>query len=375
MGDDNLLIVADCAHSADLRYAVGLTLSPPAVYLRAKGRGYALVDDTDLEVARALSRNCRVLALSRYLTRANGRRTASLADVIQRLAREKRVRRLVVPASFPLGLARALRDRKVRLKPRSGETLFPERAVKSPEEVAMIRAAVLMAEVGLAEGMQVLKNSQIRPRGRLQYRGSPLTAERLLSVMQVAVFHAGGQPVRITVATEARTGCPGPGANGPLRAHQPIILGLALCSAKTGYHAKLARTVVRGRARDAVHQLHATVLQAHSLALTQLRNGAKAREVHAALSRCLAGNGRGSEARRPGSGTVIHAGGHGVGLDLREPPYVCASSRAALQTGNVVVVEPGLSCPEVGAVFLEDLVLVTRHGARNLTQYERTLEV
>jgi Xaa-Pro aminopeptidase len=375
MADDNLLIVADCAHSADLRYAVGLALSRPAVYLRARGRGYALVDDADLEAGRAQSRNCRVLALSRYLTRPNGRRTSTLADAIQRLTREKHVRRLVVPADFPLGLARALRDRKLRLKPRSGEAFFPERAVKSPEEVAMIRAAMVMAEVGLAEGIQALKNSQISPRGRLQYRGSPLTAERLRSVMQVAVFQAGGQPVRVTVAADARAGCPGPGANGPLRAHQPVILGLALCSTKTGYHAELARTVVRGRARDAAHQLHASVLQAHSLALTLLRNGARASEVHAAVGRCLAGNGSGSGTRRTGSGTVVHANGHGVGLDLREPPFVCDRSRAALQTGNVLAVEPGLSCPEVGAIFLEDLVLVTRHGARNLTQYEKTLEV
>lgn len=375
MGDDNLLIVADCAQCADLRYAVGLALSRPAVYLRAKGRGYALLDDADLVAGRAQSRNCRVLALSRYLTHPNGGRTPTLADAIQRLAREKRVRRLVVPANFPLGLARALRERKVRVKPRCGEAFFSERAVKSPEEVAMIRAAVVMAEVGLAEGIQVLKNAQIRPRGRLLYRGSPLTAERLRSVMQVAVFQAGGQPVRVTVATEAKGGCPGPDAHGRLRAHQPVILGLALYSTKTGYHAELARTVVRGRARDEVRQLHAALLKAQSLALSLLRNGARAREVHAAVGRCLAGNGNGGEARRASSRAVVHANGHGVGLDLREPPYVCARSREALQTGNVVAIEPGLSCPKVGAVFLEDLVLVTHHGARNLTQYEITLEV
>ncbi len=376
MVSEDLLIVGDGAHCADLRYAVGAALSRPAVYLRVKGRGYALLDEADLAAASSISAHCRVRTLKRVLGRGNGQPTKALAAALRRLLRAQQVRRVVVPADFPLALARELRQHKLRVRPGRVETLFPERAIKSPGEVAMIRAAVVMAEVGLAEGLQMLKNAQITPRGRLVYRGTPLTAERLRAIMQVAVFQAGGHPEQVTVALGLTGDQPGPEAHGPLPAHRPIVLALAPRSHKTGYHAELARTVVRGRARECVRADHAALVQAHVQALRLLQDGVATEEVHARLVHLLnPGTPAGAGKWKPGSSRHVLVDGHGVGLARREAPWLPGEAGLTLQTGQVLSVVCAITRPRFGAVCLGDLILVTRHGARNLTQFEKVLEV
>src|ERR1039457_3361398 len=73
----------------------------------------------------------------------------------------------------------------VKLKPRA--SCFPKREIKSADEVRKISAALVMAEVGMAEGMQVLRLSKIGRKRQLIYRGLPLTSERLRAVIDCAI--------------------------------------------------------------------------------------------------------------------------------------------------------------------------------------------
>ena len=75
---------------------------------------------------------------------------------------------------------------------------------------------------------------------------------------------------------------------------------------------------------------------------------------------------------RPGtrSGT-----GHGLGLEIHEAPRVGITSNDVLKKGQVVTVEPGLYYPGIGGVRLEDVALITDNGARNLTKFEKVLEI
>jgi Xaa-Pro aminopeptidase len=70
----------------------------------------------------------------------------------------------------------------------------------------------------------------------------------------------------------------------------------------------------------------------------------------------------------------FHGTGHGLGLEIHEPPRV-SKIPAVLQAGNVVTVEPGLYYPGVGGVRLEDVVLVTEGGCTNLVKYLKFLEI
>jgi len=61
--------------------------------------------------------------------------------------------------------------------------------------------------------------------------------------------------------------------------------------------------------------------------------------------------------------------GHGVGLEIHEPPGLGLSGHEPLVAGDVLALEPGLYDPEIGEVRFEDLVLVTEDGAENLTRF------
>jgi Xaa-Pro aminopeptidase len=69
----------------------------------------------------------------------------------------------------------------------------------------------------------------------------------------------------------------------------------------------------------------------------------------------------------------FHGTGHGVGLDIHEAPSV-GSRDSILETGAVVTVEPGLYYFGVGGVRIEDMVLVTKNGCRNLTKFPKDLQ-
>ncbi|MEP6693212.1 MAG: M24 family metallopeptidase, partial [Chloroflexota bacterium] len=71
----------------------------------------------------------------------------------------------------------------------------------------------------------------------------------------------------------------------------------------------------------------------------------------------------------------IHGTGHGVGLEIHEMPTVGRSGIAPLAPGDVVTVEPGIYLPELGGVRLEDMLVITETGSRNLTRAPRQLVV
>jgi Xaa-Pro aminopeptidase len=71
----------------------------------------------------------------------------------------------------------------------------------------------------------------------------------------------------------------------------------------------------------------------------------------------------------------FHGTGHGLGLEIHEAPRLSATSNDTLRAGHVVTIEPGLYYPELGGVRLEDVAYIAGNSARNLTKFEKTLEV
>ncbi|MCK5476223.1 MAG: M24 family metallopeptidase [Candidatus Pacebacteria bacterium] len=60
---------------------------------------------------------------------------------------------------------------------------------------------------------------------------------------------------------------------------------------------------------------------------------------------------------------------------MHELPRINLNYKKALKTNNVVTVEPGLYYPEIGGVRIEDLVVVTKTGCKNLTKFPKFLEI
>ena len=373
---ENLLIVADSERDANMLYATGLFVPDPFIYLKIRGRPLIVMSDLEIDRARAQAPHCRVASLSAYQQklRAGGIKRPGLAHVVRQILREKGIRRVTVPDEFPLGLATDLEKLGVKVKARPG-TFFPEREIKSAAEVRKISAALVMAEVGMAEGMEVLRRAKIGRDRKLIYHNLPLTSEKLRSVIDCAILQASGLAANTIVAGGRQACDPHERGYGPLRTNELIILDIFPRSQKTGYFGDITRTVVRGHASEAARKLYHTVFQGQKIGFKKIRAGTPTTDVHKAVQQYFEQQGYHTRRRNGRMEGFFHGTGHGLGLEIHEAPRVGATSTGRLQPGQVVTVEPGLYYPEIGGVRLEDVAPVTTNGARNLTRFEKVLEI
>lgn len=376
MSKETLLIVADSDHDANMLYGVRMFVPDPFIYLRIDGKCHIVMSDLEIDRARKYARHCKILSLTHYQEALKGSRKkqATMADIIKAVLKERRLKKVSVPHSFPHGLARQLRDRKIKVKVTDGPC-FPEREFKSQEEIKKISAALMMAEVGLAEGIQVLRRAKVGKKGQLLHNHVPLTSERLRAVIDTAIVQAGGLANHTIVAGAPQCCDPHERGYGPLKANQPVILDVFPRSQKTGYFGDITRTVVKGRASEALRKLYHTVARGQEIAFSMISHGRKAVEVHKAIATYFEQEGFKSGKIKGRMQGFFHGTGHGVGLEIHEPPRISKTSTDILRAGHVVTIEPGLYYSEIGGVRLEDMALVTKNSPRNLTKFEKALEI
>ena len=376
MKSENVLMLADSERDADMLYAVGMFAPDPLLYLNVRGKAYLVLNDLEIGRARRCAAHCHIVALSQVTNRLrrDGIEAPEWADVIRSVLRQRGVRKVVVPAHFPFALARKLRNRKIKLRVRDG-AFFPKRQLKSAEEVKKISAALMMAEVGLSEAIQTLKNARIAKNRRLLFHNVPLTSEKLRAIIDTAVLQAGGL-ARHTIVAGGRQACdPHECGTGPLRAHEPIIIDIFPRSQKTGYYGDITRTVVKGRASDGVRRLFHAVARAQDLAFRKIKAGVTCSEAHAAVHDFFDREGYVTRRRNGQMEGFFHGTGHGLGLEIHEAPRIGPNSNDPLLPGQVVSIEPGLYYSELGGVRLEDVAHLSAQRTRNLTKFEKVLEV
>ena len=369
-------MVGDSDHDPNLLYAVGVLLPGPFIFFRLKGKPHLVVNELEFERAREHVRRCRVLSLGRCRRQLlrDGAKKTGFPEIIHCLLRRQRVKKVLVPFNFPLGLALDLEKLGLRVRIKSGPC-FPERACKNAEEVKKISAALTMAEVGLAEGLQALRNTKVGRNRRLMYHNVPLSAEKLRAIIDTAIIQAGGLACHTVVSGGPQACDPHEPGHGVLLAREPIILDVFPRSQKTGYFGDITRTVVKGRASEAVRKMFYTVQRAQELAFEHLRHLTPAADVHKHVQAFFLQEGYKTGKSQGRMHGFFHGTGHGLGLEIHEAPVVSAHSTDTLLAGQVVAVEPGLYYPGLGAARLEDVAQITTNGPRNLTKFEKVLEI
>ena len=362
------LIVAASEQDANLLYATGLFAPDAFIYFAVAGRLYVVMSDLEIDRARREATVDRVLSLSQYQKKFGVR---TLGDLLPKLLHEFGVGIVEVPANFPIGLAKRLRGLRVRVVP---DPFFPDREIKSALEQRQLTAALRLAEEGMRAGLNVIRLSRIGRDRYLYWRRQRLTSEHVQGVINATIASLGGTAAH-TIVAGGNQGCdPHETGHGPLREHQPIICDIFPRDLKTGYWGDITRTVVRGQASERVRTMFALVAKAQELAIQQLRAGVDGQAVHGAVRSLFDKHGFTTGRRRGRMQGFFHGTGHGVGLEIHEAPRV-APVPAILQAGHVVTVEPGLYYPGTGGVRLEDVVVITARGCRNLTRFPKFLEI
>lgn len=133
------------------------------------------------------------------------------------------------------------------------------------------------------------------------------------------------------------------------------------------YFSDMTRTVFYRHVSDELRRICGIVLEAQEAAFSVIRPGCTAGEVDGAARAVISACGYGEY--------FPHRTGHGIGLDVHEPPFITGASPLVLKPGMVFSVEPGIYIPGVGGVRIEDLVIVTDTGYENLNTFPKELLV
>jgi Xaa-Pro aminopeptidase len=228
------------------------------------------------------------------------------------------------------------------------------RMVKSEDEIAVIEAAGRLAEGVLADLI-----GEIRP---------GMTERELAAKFEYEFKARGasGASFDTIVLFGPRTSLPH-GQPGDTALKDGDIVLLDFGCRLNGYCSDLTRTYAFGTISPWFEEIYQLTLTAQRGALDALRAGKTGREVDSVAREIIAGAGHGKH--------FGHGLGHGVGIEIHEPPRLNPESNVTLAPGMVVTVEPGIYVPGRGGVRIEDLVVVTEDGCRNLSRAPKELRI
>ncbi len=361
-------MIASSETDSNMYYATRFLAPDPFIYLKTGGRSCLLMSDLEIDRARSQAKVDAVLSYSEYEQKTKRGGPSEFMDVVYDFLQEKGVREATVPASFPLAYGDALRARGIALSVKR-EPFFDERVIKSKEEVD----AICKAQSAVDAAMDLLRNAEIRE-GFLYLNGSVVTSESIRRVLHLHLMEKGCVAQHTIVACGSDACDPHNEGYGPLRADEPIIFDVFPKSSESRYYADMSRTVVKGKASDSLKRLYDTVLEGQLLGISRVKNGAHGKEIHEEIMALFDSHGYKTGQVGGRMQGFFHGTGHGVGLDIHEPPRI-SKSDWILQKGEVVTVEPGLYYPDIGAVRIEDMVWVNENGCTNLTTYNKILEI
>ena len=383
MTDDGapVLLFGESYHHPNIYYRTGFLVPDPVVVVDRGGDDTVLWTSV-LEEGRARKearvrrvRNFEEVDLSGLMSRA-GSEQAVWPSLLTRICREEGLADIDVDADFPALLADSLRGEDVAVAPR-GDLYRRERRIKTAQEVEWITATENAGMDALQQAIDLIAATPVRD-GLLQHQGRPMSGDDLVLTVERRLLELG-------CTTTDSICCGGPDSADPhratspvIRAGLPIVLDIFPFDKRTRYWGDMTRTVVRGTPPAAVAAMWDAVLEAQAAGLAGVRPGANGRDVHYACCDVFAQRGYGSLPKPyrhiESEARFIHGTGHGLGLEIHEFPRV-GDVDVILEVGDVVTVEPGLYDPRYGGIRIEDLVVVTEDGCRNLTPLPKLFEL
>ncbi len=369
------LMVSESTNNADMYYATGFLANDSFIYLNSV-KEKLIVSDMELGRAKKESRIKDVCPTSRYGIMEKIRKLkdvdSAYCEMIIEFLHLEKIRKIAVPYNFPLHLADCMRKNGFEVIPIKSP--FREmREVKKEHELAAIEKAQRATEQALAEGIRAIKNASIKD-GMLLYENEPLMTDGVRAIIERSLLDNGYEAIDLIIACGRGSSDPHWHGEGELFADEPIVMDMVPRSKKERYYSDMTRTIVHGIPAQELKNMYSAVKDAQVAAISKIKAGITGSEIHNIV--CDIIEERGYETARGKKGEFtegfIHSTGHGVGLDIHESPSLGESGKE-LKAGCVVTVEPGLYYKKIGGVRLEDVVVVTQNGCKNLTMFEKNL--
>jgi Xaa-Pro aminopeptidase len=335
-------------HLPDLRYLSGFTGSSAALAITRRaarlftdGRYKAQAFD-EVKVAQVeIVGNSPAIAAVQWLAAQPGVEFAGFDPAWTTVADLARFK-----AALPSKLRRTF------LSALAAPLVEPLRMVKDTEELALMSEAALVGCRLFDHILTIIKPGipEVEVAAELEHRARLLGAE--------------GMSFETIVASGIRSAMPHGHATAaalPRRGFLTLDFGIIL----NGYCSDMTRTVYLGNPKPEERNAYEAVLEAQKTAVAAVSAGVRCGDVDEAARGVL---------RRVGMAEAFsHSTGHGVGLEIHEPPRIGAAQTARLLPGMVVTIEPGVYWAGKFGIRLEDMVAVTQTGGQVLTPAPKAL--
>jgi Xaa-Pro aminopeptidase len=300
----------------------------------------------------------------------SGDRETATAQAAAECLRRAGVDRAAADRSLPLIYAEILRRAGVSVECDLG-LWGRERRQKGEEEIGHLARAQRVTEEAVRMACGRVASAQARRDGILLHDGAPLTSERLRAAVDHFLLDRGfANPPSIIAGGPLGADCHHLGA-GELRTGEPVIVDIFPQDRATRYNGDCTRTVVHGEVRPEIRDMHCAVCEANAAGKRAVAPGVAGEAVHRAATGALTARGYAlglpGEAAPPSFCSMPHGTGHGVGLDVHEPPLLDMKGPELL-AGDAVTIEPGLYRRDIGGVRVEDIVVVTKDGYISLNR-------
>jgi Xaa-Pro aminopeptidase len=257
-------------------------------------------------------------------------------------------------AAFESGVSYAFMDSLQEHTP--GLELFTDEGM-----IAKLRRKKAADEVKTIEKSQRLNEKIFNAAVDYLRQGGPgcCTEKEFAGLLEVIMIKEGVKPSFEPIVAH------GPNASLPHYHPGDVTIGKGMTLIDMGvvldgYCSDMTRMIYLGKPGTKFERIHEAVRSAKNAAIKMIKPGADAKKVNAKATKVLE--------KEKLHKRFTHGLGHGVGLNIHEAPRLSGNSSDTLQQGDVVTVEPGVYWPGWGGIRIEDMVVVTKTGHKNLTK-------
>jgi Xaa-Pro aminopeptidase len=244
-----------------------------------------------------------------------------------------------------------VRERLADEPRRASELLAPLRLSKTVDEQERVRRAGHMVSLGIDAA--------------LQHAHPGMTELELKRTIENTLWDHGAESVDFVLVQAGANSAIGhhSGNETELRHGEPVLVDIA--ARLDGYFADITQQVFLGTPPPDYEDAYELVKRAQEEGVRAARSGARASDVDRAAAAVIQSAGFGDWT---GPRT-----GHGIGLDVHEPPSVIEGDETELVPGTVITVEPGVYLPGKFGIRIEDTVIVTDDEPERVTRGARSL--
>ena len=376
MTSDAVLLAGIPGKNLSLYRQIRFDVHDPVAYIAIGGESTLILRDIELARAREHARVNRCAAPSEFAPDAglSGDREIATAQAAAECLRRAGVLKCQTDRALPMVFAHQCKEVGIEVicDPMMGVL---ERRAKDEQEIEHLRAAQRVTEQAIELACRTIASAKAGTDGVLQLDGEDLTSERVRALIDAFLIERNFDNSQGSIVASGTPShdCHFQGS-GVIRTGEPVIIDVFPKDKSSLYHGDCTRCVVHGEIPDEIVRMHAAIVEAKAAAIESCRIGATGQSVHAVTSKYIEAHGfkMGMHPEGEGGARMVHGTGHGIGLEVHEPPLLDTGA-PALVKGDAITVESGLYDPAVGGLRIEDMVIVTEGAPINLNSLQEAL--